>query len=542
MGQIPDDVTNDESRIAFLNTLLRVWKRFSRGLELLPRLLSYLERVRGQAQELIGIKETGLKLFISRVLRAQSLASDIDASLQYQAAALAKGAATDEEPLKSCLDMLLYLEQSVTEADIFRNMFLLPYRKGSANDYPGIDQYLKGNSYEELQLQAVRISLNDKESLLVKGLPPPVTLLLQKVFSIPTQVTYSVEDEKGPSVKEGKELSRPTSAIDLSDKPPQPTTIETPASSPNSAKPDMSTSSRSVEDSWVLFIRCGSGPSGRYRKQATTPKGYGGFSDIWVCDIVFEDHSTMTAATKELRAGSIATHSQGSESIVQRILARLQREIYVWSSLNHPHIVPLIGYQFHPSTCLLSPWYDYGHVMSYLQRHPNADRIKLIKQVAEGVLYLHTRDNPVVHGDLKPDNILITDSGDAVISDFGLSQVIADVSPQYNSASLRSGNPRWLAPELYSDEEVGRSTATDVYALGSVALEIMTGVLPYRKLSDINVPVALAQGLPPVRDRAEYPELPSDDPLWPILFDCWRLEASERPTMQDLHSRIQAIY
>ncbi|KAG8920112.1 hypothetical protein FRC02_001153 [Tulasnella sp. 418] len=343
-----------------------------------------------------------------------------------------------------------------------------------------------------------------------------------------------------------KELSKVFSTNNLSEKPQSPKTDpHTPTSIPERPILNVgSSSSRPEVAGWVSFVGCGaSGPRGRYRKKMTMPQGYGRFSDVWICDAVFEDHSTRVVAVKELRAVGIAAGTQESDSTVYwRMLKRLVRESHIWSSLNHPHIVPLIGHQFHPTMCILSPWYGHGHVMKYLQQFPNADRRKLVRQVTEGILYLHSRPKPVVHGDLKPDNILITDSGDAVISDFGLIQVIADVSPHYSSTSYRAGNPRWLAPELYSDEEVGRSTASDIYAFGSVALEIMTGVFPYRKLNDIQVLTAIVKEQPPVCNKAEYPELPPDDPLWPILFDCWRFEPSERPTIQDLHSRVQAIH
>ncbi|KAG8955530.1 hypothetical protein FRC03_011108 [Tulasnella sp. 419] len=251
-------------------------------------------------------------------------------------------------------------------------------------------------------------------------------------------------------------------------------------------------------EGWNPFIPFTRKFTGKYRRRSTEAIAYGGFSD------------------------------------------RLQREILVWSRLEHPHIVPLIGFRFEPTTCLISPWYSNGNVKDWVKKHPEVDKRKLMWQSADGLAYLHSMDPPIVHGDIKSDNILIDDEGIPVINDFGLSQIVEEAAPTNTTSTANVGNARWLAPELYLDEDAKRSIATDVYAFGGLLLEIATGALPFRELSDVKVSFALVSGKLPVSDRALYPELPEDDTLWDLMLDCWNPDAEARPTMKEVEGRLQS--
>ncbi|KAG8921283.1 hypothetical protein FRC02_000332 [Tulasnella sp. 418] len=211
---------------------------------------------------------------------------------------------------------------------------------------------------------------------------------------------------------------------------------------------------------------------------------------------------------------------------------RLQREIHVWSKLKHPYIVPLIGFRIEPSTCLISPWYSNGHVRNWVKRHPEVDRQKLMRQAANGMTHLHSMDPPIIHGDIKADNVLVDDGGNAVINDFGLSQIIEDTSPGFTITSTGAvGNARWLAPEIVSGDLM-RSKASDVYAFGCLLLEIATGALPFKDLKDNQIPSALERRQTPGSNRALYPELRGNDTLWLLMSNCWNYEHERRPGME----------
>ncbi|KIO27244.1 hypothetical protein M407DRAFT_233380, partial [Tulasnella calospora MUT 4182] len=67
----------------------------------------------------------------------------------------------------------------------------------------------------------------------------------------------------------------------------------------------------------------------------------------------------------------------------------------------------------------ISPWSKNGDVYQYLKKNPNADRRTLIHDVAEGLLYRHTRNPPIVHADIKGYNVLVSDSSRAMLCGFG---------------------------------------------------------------------------------------------------------------------------
>ncbi|KDQ16034.1 hypothetical protein BOTBODRAFT_97408, partial [Botryobasidium botryosum FD-172 SS1] len=132
------------------------------------------------------------------------------------------------------------------------------------------------------------------------------------------------------------------------------------------------------------------------------------------------------------------------------LLKRLAREAKVWSQLRHPNVLPFLGLCTLTSVpYLISPWMENGHVLDYVQTNPDADRVCLLAQVADGLEYLHNLEpEPVIHGDLRGPNILISPSGDARIADFGLSELKADIYDSCSTSFITAGNSRWQAPEI----------------------------------------------------------------------------------------------
>ncbi|KAG9046558.1 hypothetical protein FS837_004180, partial [Tulasnella sp. UAMH 9824] len=124
--------------------------------------------------------------------------------------------------------------------------------------------------------------------------------------------------------------------------------------------------------------------------ERTGPMFTGGFSDVSQAKL--GDH---VVAVKALRV----TYMEGGES---RIWKRLAREIYIWATLDHPNILNLLGFAFEDGKpCLISPWCENGTLQEYLQKFPDANRRRLVREVAEGLRYLHAQMPQIVHGDLK---------------------------------------------------------------------------------------------------------------------------------------------
>jgi len=175
---------------------------------------------------------------------------------------------------------------------------------------------------------------------------------------------------------------------------------------------------------------------------------------------------------------------------------RLNREAWVWDQLEDPNVLPFLGIsndvggEF-ASPALISPLCTKGHVLDYMRKNPNVDRLKLAVGVAKGLRYLHSLQ--IIHGDLKGTNVLISDDCEPLLCDFGRSRIIGHRG--FTTRVL--GALAYQAPELIhvmeeaaidaeTDKEVpmddspidkeifseNLTTKSDVYAYAMVALEV----------------------------------------------------------------------
>ncbi|KAF8594107.1 kinase-like protein, partial [Ceratobasidium sp. AG-I] len=132
----------------------------------------------------------------------------------------------------------------------------------------------------------------------------------------------------------------------------------------------------------------------------------------------------------------------------------------------HLNILKLLGLvEFRNQIGMVSPWMKEGNVMHYLRREPSANRPNICAQVADGLSYLHQRS--FVHGDLKGANILMSDGGVPLLTDFGNSTIQHSSLGFSRKSTDNSYTLRWTAPELVMGEGPANSR-TDVYALGMV--------------------------------------------------------------------------
>ncbi|KIK56132.1 hypothetical protein GYMLUDRAFT_825126 [Collybiopsis luxurians FD-317 M1] len=114
------------------------------------------------------------------------------------------------------------------------------------------------------------------------------------------------------------------------------------------------------------------------------------------------------------------------ESTRARMRKQFCHEALVWRQLNHPNILPLLGVNtelFFPSFCLVSPWMEHRDIITYLKKNPVYDLLSVLTDVVAGICYLHSRDPPVIHGDIRGGNILVTDDYRCCLADFGLTLV-----------------------------------------------------------------------------------------------------------------------
>jgi eukaryotic-like serine/threonine-protein kinase len=165
------------------------------------------------------------------------------------------------------------------------------------------------------------------------------------------------------------------------------------------------------------------------------------------------------------------------------LTARLARERDILASLEHANIARLYdaGVDDHGRPYLAMEYVEGEPIDVYCRTHalPLDARLQVLLQVARAVAYAHSR--LVVHRDLKPGNIVVAGDGSVRLLDFGIATLL-DSAATTRAAHARPGTriftPRYAAPEQITGGAIG--TPTDVYALGVVLYELLTGASPYR--------------------------------------------------------------
>jgi serine/threonine protein kinase len=185
---------------------------------------------------------------------------------------------------------------------------------------------------------------------------------------------------------------------------------------------------------------------------------------------------------------------------------RFQREGRIAASLDHPHIVPVFRVGA-TSTCL---WFTMKRIRGRSLEQligasgglPLTDVLSVVRQVGSALHYAHRQG--VVHRDVKPGNVMIEDSGWALVCDFGVARALGSASLTQSGASL--GTPRYMAPEQFEGRAIdGRC---DQYSLGILVWEALTGTVPF---DGDTVAELIRQHLlePPPRLSAARPDLPA---------------------------------
>lgn len=270
-------------------------------------------------------------------------------------------------------------------------------------------------------------------------------------------------------------------------------------------------------------------------KLGGVPVASGGFADVWL-----GDYSDIPVAIKALRI-----YRDDDQQILKQTFCR---EVVIWKRLLDENILPLIGVStaLFPF-CMVSPWMPNGNLTEYVRSNPAANRVELLLGIAKGLEFLHSYD--IVHGDLKGANILINGSGQACLADFGLTTTMSNLGTLNASTlvSRRNGTVRWMAPELLDPEffglpaspNVGFSTASDVYALAMVVIELFTGNKPfYEFINEPSVIVKVINGERPSRPGQSH-TLGLSDHLWELVQLCWHQDSSRRPDISSVLSWIK---
>ncbi|KAL4065424.1 kinase-like domain-containing protein [Scleroderma yunnanense] len=257
------------------------------------------------------------------------------------------------------------------------------------------------------------------------------------------------------------------------------------------------------------------------------------------CSTVYEG-SWLGGKKVALKTWQLVDRNNPRSQILQE---RFEHEIIVWSKLKHENVLTLYGIVTNMGPVhIISPWQENGTVLTYRRNNPDVDPLKLLRQAAKGLEYLH--NNQIVHGHIQCSNLLVSSEGIVTVCDFGLTQVLLDVVGEAPVVILSTTSAiRWHAPELGAAEEVKLTMPSDIFAFGMSILELLTLKQPYsHRKCDVNVVHdLLARRLPP---RPEEPEaMPwMTDSLWATVHDkCWAFQPENRITIVELSSHLEEV-
>ena len=173
---------------------------------------------------------------------------------------------------------------------------------------------------------------------------------------------------------------------------------------------------------------------------------------------------------------------------------------------------------------LVMPFCPNGSVSSHIGSMSEADLWRFIRDVASGLAYLHSKNPPIIHQDIKPDNILILRNGDFVITDFGISKQLRATLRKSAKSLNSAGAISYMGPEKFS-KQYQAVKASDVWSMGASIFELATGELPF-----------CGMGGSLLKQGADMPELPEEysETLNMVCQACMTKETWNRPTAQQI--------
>ena len=246
--------------------------------------------------------------------------------------------------------------------------------------------------------------------------------------------------------------------------------------------------------------------------------GRGGFSEVWLARYTVADG--LPQAIK-IYAPGMGLDMDGQKMFID--------EFSLVENLRHTNLLcPRIIDVWNNMPYLVLPYCKNGSAFSrYVAGHrriTEEESWKMLHDVAAGLAYLHEKEPPIIHQDIKPDNILIDDEERYVISDFGISSKVQSTIRKNKNEELSGGTFAYMAPERFSASPKP-IMASDIWALGAMMYELMMGVPPFGNHGGVLQ-----------KNGAEIPIIEGDysQELKDLVYSCLAKDAWDRPNSHAL--------
>jgi serine/threonine-protein kinase len=256
-----------------------------------------------------------------------------------------------------------------------------------------------------------------------------------------------------------------------------------------------------------------------------------------------QDHVASGGMSEVYRAYDLVNHRDVVIKIPDQSMLgdpaqfeRFQRELEVMKTLNHPAILKGLGSGKYNRIPYLVTELVTGQSLRQLIASsaplPPEQALDIVRKTADGLAYCHA--NSVIHRDLKPENIFLTAENQPIIMDFGLALTKGSHRVTYSNLTTAMGTPDYMAPEQI--EGLRGDKRTDVYALGTILFELLSGRTPFTGDNHLAVMALHMNGTAPRLDRLQ-PGVPA--PLAAVVARC--LQRAPEKRYQDMNELITAL-
>ena len=204
--------------------------------------------------------------------------------------------------------------------------------------------------------------------------------------------------------------------------------------------------------------------------------GTGGMADVYIGE---DQRLSRKVAVKVLRSDLARDPS---------FLARFRKEALAAAGLNHPGIVAVYDSGEEGQNSYIVMELVNGHTLREVLKDPTTLTVERSLEIIEGVLTAlsYSHENGIIHRDIKPGNIMLTDSGDVKVMDFGIARAMDDIGATMTSTWNVVGTAQYLSPEQATGEAC--DLRSDIYSVGCLLYELVTGRPPFTG----DTPVAIA--------------------------------------------------
>ena len=260
--------------------------------------------------------------------------------------------------------------------------------------------------------------------------------------------------------------------------------------------------------------------AGRYRLLRLL--GCGGFSEVWLAT---DEKTSLKVAVKVYAPGS------GLDEDGIRIFSE---ELAIVYNLNHTNLLkPQYFDESGGCPYLVLPYCERGSAQKLAGKITEEEAWQFLHDVAAGLEYLHAQEPPVIHQDIKPDNVLRNTSGTFMITDFGIStRARSTLRRSVSRTNPSGGTMEYMGPERFG-EKPAPIKASDIWSLGATLFELLTGEVPFVQMGGA---LQMNGALVPLIEG------PYSDRLKQLVKACLSKAPWDRPTAHTLREYVEAYW